>query len=63
MCKCVPKLVLGNEEKLFHTKWNVSGQDRYPRILLLANRNVLRDQAYNTFEPFEGERDIFGSIA
>ena len=44
--------------KLFHAKWNVSGQDRFPRILFLADRNVLRDQAYNTFEPFEKERDI-----
>jgi len=38
--------------KLFHAKWNVSAQDRHPRILFLADRNVLRDQAYNTFEPF-----------
>lgn len=44
--------------KLFQSKWNVSGQDRHPRILFLADRNVLRDQAYNTFEPFESERDI-----
>lgn len=44
--------------KLFHAKWNASAQDRAPRILFLADRNVLRDQAYNTFEPFEGERDI-----
>lgn len=44
--------------KLFHAKWNVSGQDRHPRILFLADRNVLRDQAYNTFEPFENERDL-----
>ena len=44
--------------KLFHAKWNVTGEGRYPRILFLADRNVLRDQAYNTFEPFENERDI-----
>ena len=31
---------------------------RNPRILFLADRNVLRDQAYNTFEPFEKERDV-----
>ncbi len=44
--------------KLFQTKWNAAGQDRHPRILFLADRNVLRNQAYNTFEPFENERDI-----
>lgn len=44
--------------KLFLAKWTFSGQERRPRILFLADRNVLRDQAYNTFEPFEGERDI-----
>lgn len=44
--------------KLFHAKWNTSGEDRHPRILFLADRNVLRDQAYNTFEPFGGERDL-----
>lgn len=44
--------------KLWQAKWNVDGQDRYPRILFIADRNVLRDQAYNTFEPFGTERDI-----
>lgn len=44
--------------KLFYAKWSVAGGNRYPRILFLADRNVLRDQAYNTFEPFEGEREI-----
>jgi len=44
--------------KLWNAKWNVSKEDRPPRILFLADRNVLRDQAYNTFEPFEKERDI-----
>ncbi len=43
--------------KLFHSKWSVSKEDRHPRILFLADRVVLRDQAHNTFEPFEGERD------
>lgn len=43
--------------KLWHANWNVAGADRPPRILFLADRNVLRDQAYNTFEPFEKERD------
>ncbi|MBI4325922.1 MAG: DEAD/DEAH box helicase family protein [Chloroflexi bacterium] len=44
--------------KLWQAKWNVAGADRHPRILFLADRLVLRDQAYNTFEPFEHERDI-----
>lgn len=44
--------------KLFQSRWNATGQDRHPRVLFLADRNVLRDQAYNTFEPFENERDI-----
>jgi type I restriction enzyme R subunit len=44
--------------KLWQSRWNMSGVDRVPRILFLADRNVLRDQAYNTFEPFENERDV-----
>lgn len=44
--------------KLWKSKWTKSGADRIPRILFLADRNVLRDQAYNAFEPFENERDI-----
>jgi type I restriction enzyme R subunit len=43
--------------KLWKSQWTKSGAERTPRILLLADRNVLRDQAYNTFEPFENERD------
>ena len=43
--------------KLWKSKWTVNGAERIPRILFLADRNVLRDQAYNTFEPFEKERD------
>lgn len=44
--------------KLWQSRWNTTGADRVPRILFLADRNVLRDQAYNTFEPFENERDV-----
>jgi len=44
--------------KLWQAKWNTKGEDRRPRILFLADRNVLRDQAYNTFEPFENERNL-----
>jgi len=39
--------------KLFYTRWNLSGQPtRRPRILFLADRNILADQAYNAFSPF-----------
>ena len=44
--------------KLWHSRWNAAGADRRPRVLFLADRNVLRDQAYNTFEPFGNERDM-----
>src|SRR5699024_5960210 len=39
--------------KLLQGKWNVDGQDRRPRILFLADRNVLADQAINTFNYYE----------
>jgi type I restriction enzyme R subunit len=40
--------------KLFHARWNLSGKPtRTPRILFLADRNILADQAYNTFSPFD----------
>lgn len=39
--------------KLLQAKWNLSGNDRRPRILFLADRNVLADQAINTFNPYE----------
>jgi type I restriction enzyme, R subunit len=39
--------------KLFHARWNLSGQPtRRPRILFLADRNILADQAYNAFSAF-----------
>lgn len=39
--------------KLFHSRWNLSGQPtRRPRILFLADRNILADQAYNAFSAF-----------
>jgi len=39
--------------KLFHSRWNLSrdGQRR-PRILFLADRNILANQAYNAFSAF-----------
>ena len=45
--------------KLFHSRWNLqdwkSGKapERRPRILFLADRNTLADQAYNAFSAFE----------
>ena len=43
--------------KLFQTRWNLSSTDadyvsRRPRILFLADRNILADQAYNSFSAF-----------
>jgi len=40
--------------KLFHSRWNIrkDGQ-RLPRILFLADRNILADQAFNAFSAFE----------
>lgn len=39
--------------RLFQSKWNRDGSNRRPKILFLADRNVLKDQAYNTFNPIE----------
>ncbi|BAZ36863.1 type I site-specific restriction-modification system restriction subunit (plasmid) [Calothrix sp. NIES-4101] len=39
--------------KLFQSRWNLSLKpDRRPRILFLADRNILADQAYNSFSAF-----------
>jgi type I restriction enzyme R subunit len=44
--------------KLFHSRWNLSDwksdgePTRRPRILFLADRNILADQAYNAFTAF-----------
>ena len=44
--------------KLFHSRWNLSDwkdggePSRRPRILFLADRNILADQAYNSFTAF-----------
>lgn len=45
--------------KLFHTRWNLTRRlpigaetNRRPRILFLADRNILADQAYNAFSAF-----------
>src|SRR5271163_2777573 len=40
--------------KLFHSRWNLTREPtRRPRILFLADRNNLGDQAYNAFSAFE----------
>ena len=40
--------------KLFHARWNLSREPtRRPRILFLADRNILANQAYNAFSAFE----------
>jgi len=39
--------------KLFHSRWNLSREpSRRPRILFLADRNILANQAYNVFSAF-----------
>ena len=39
--------------KLFQTRWNLKRDGfRRPRILFLADRNILADQAYNAFSAF-----------
>jgi Type I site-specific restriction-modification system, R (restriction) subunit and related helicases len=39
--------------KLFHARWSLTGEPtRRPRILFLADRNILADQAYNSFSAF-----------
>jgi type I restriction enzyme R subunit len=45
--------------KLFHSRWNLTDwkregePTRRPRVLFLADRNILADQAYNAFSAFE----------
>ncbi len=39
--------------KLFHARWNATGEPtRRPRILFLADRNILANQAFNAFSGF-----------
>ncbi|MEW4983754.1 MAG: EcoAI/FtnUII family type I restriction enzme subunit R [Cycloclasticus sp.] len=44
--------------KLFHSRWNLKAWQgdaeatRRPRVLFLADRNILADQAYNSFSAF-----------
>jgi len=40
--------------KLFHSRWNINRDGkRRPRILFLADRNILADQAFNAYNAFE----------
>ena len=41
--------------KLFHSRWNLTQSDRQPRILFLADRNILANQAFNAFSAFDKE--------
>lgn len=41
--------------KLFHTKWNVKKTNNRPRILFLADRNILANQAFNSFSGFAND--------
>ncbi|MGB3590999.1 MAG: DEAD/DEAH box helicase family protein [Nonlabens sp.] len=42
--------------KLLTARWNLEQEERKPRILFLADRNVLVDQAMtNTFNPYEND--------
>lgn len=38
--------------KLFQARWNLSHSERHPRILFLADRNILANQALNDFGGF-----------
>lgn len=39
--------------RLFASKWSKDGIGRRPRVLILADRNVLKSQAMNEFNPME----------
>ena len=45
--------------KLFHSRWNLSREaTRRPRILFLADRNILANQAYNAFSAFPEDAPV-----
>jgi type I restriction enzyme R subunit len=45
--------------KLFQSKWNLKRDaSRRPRILFLADRNILADQAFNAFSAFEDDARV-----
>ena len=45
--------------KLFHAKWNLGREpNRRPRILFLADRNILANQAFNSFSAFDEDARV-----
>ena len=45
--------------KLFHARWNIAGDaKRRPRILFLADRNILANQAYLAFGAFSDDARV-----
>ncbi|ARO31298.1 type I site-specific deoxyribonuclease subunit HsdR [Rhizobium sp. NXC14] len=45
--------------KLYHARWSLNREPtRRPRILFLADRNILADQAYNAFSPFADDARV-----
>ena len=45
--------------KLFHAKWNLTGEPtRRPRVLFLADRNLLANQAYSAFSSFADDARV-----
>jgi type I restriction enzyme R subunit len=56
MCLRTVKLGFQIAWTLFQAKWNLSGAPvRRPRILFLADRNILADQAFNAFSAFPAD--------
>lgn len=41
--------------KLYQARWNKRGVERRPRVLFIADRNVLTEQAMGDFNPLENE--------
>ncbi len=41
--------------RLFTSKWNKENKNRRPKVLFLADRNILKFQAFNEFNPMEKE--------
>jgi len=48
----------GKTEVAFWVSWKLYNTKKVRRILYIADRVMLRDQAFNRFEPFEGKREI-----
>jgi len=49
--------------RLFGSKWNRDNNERRPKVLFLADRNVLKTQAINEFNPMEKDlAEITGEV-